>query len=58
MRPRLRARHCQFCCNIISKWRALVGVVNCNTCVYRMQYGGQVRCFGSGPHRHGQEVSK
>lgn len=52
---KLQARRCQYCDNMISKWRAVVGVLNCDDCVYRMQMGQAPRCRVTGctDHRHG-----
>lgn len=60
MRFRLRARYCQYCCNVIGRWSALAGVLNCNDCVWRMQMGTAPRCMVHGRmglhHQHGQDI--
>lgn len=53
-----RERQCQYCDNKISKWAAVVGILNCGDCVYRMQMGQVPRCRKTDCpeplHRHGR----
>ena len=55
---RLRARHCQLCCNSISSWAAFFGVLNCHSCVQQLKMGRTPRCSNTsgGLHPHGEEI--
>lgn len=57
---RLRARFCQHCCEIIGRWAAFIGVVNCRWCSNRMTMGWRPhnQCGADCFHRHGMELSK
>lgn len=54
-----RERRCQYCDNMISKWRAVWGVLNCDDCVWRMQMGQPPRCRVTGctDVRHGHRAA-
>lgn len=49
---RLRAWQCQYCCNMIGKWAAFVGVLNCDDCVSFMASGRAPRCRVPGCREH------
>jgi hypothetical protein len=61
VKPRLRTRRCQYCCHTIGRWAALLGVVNCDDCVFRMQMGSAPRCNVTGRmglhHEHGEWIT-
>ncbi len=56
---RLKARRCQFCCNVVAKWDAFRGVLNCEDCVHRMVMGHppRHRCGDKCCGDHGQEIA-
>lgn len=49
----LRERRCQFCCNMISKWPAFFGVLNCRDCVWFMRTHRYPRCKVTGAEHVG-----
>lgn len=56
---RLRARRCQHCCQVIGRWAAFLGVVNCKRCVSFLASDRAPRCV-PGPARehfeHGSDI--
>lgn len=49
---RLQARRCQYCCHVITQWRAFFGVVNCHRCVSFMASGRAPRCVRAPAREH------
>jgi hypothetical protein len=49
---KLKARQCQYCHDMIGKWDAFFGVLNCGSCVSFMASGRAPRCRVPGCREH------